>query len=75
MPEAGIRNYKLKKKLVEQELFAGAENLALIIPDNALPEDVVLRWQTRHHREYLDKRLNFYTTEKKDEGYQFEFPF
>lgn len=75
MAEVGFRNYKLKKKLVEQELFPGGENLGLIIPENTLPEEVVLRWQTRYHREYLDKHLNFHTTEKKDNGYQFEFPF
>lgn len=62
-------------KYKEQELFAAGENIGLMIPDNALPEEVVLHWQTRYHREYLDKHLNFFTIEKRDDGYQFELAF
>lgn len=64
-----------ESKYKEQEMFGGMDNFALFMPQEATPEEVVLHWQTRYHREYLDKHLNFHTTEKKEPGYQFEFPF
>lgn len=60
----------------DQELFGEQPltNYGLMIPAGAMPEEAVLRWQTRYHREYLDKHLKFFANEKLEQGTQIELP-